>query len=160
MELAATAGLATGAGVTVDALLRTADPAISAIGDCAAYPGPQGARPLESVQAAVDGARCVAARLVGRAAPYAALPWFWSDQGGLRLQIAGLGGAHDAAVLRGDGKAFSTFLFRDGLLAAVESVNRPVDHVQARRILAAGGQLSPVEAADAGFALRDVGRAA
>ena len=75
-----------------DAHLQTSDPAISAIGDCVDFPNAAlGFRTrLESVQNAVDQARCVAARLVGRAAPYDALAWFWSDQGDLKLLIAGL----------------------------------------------------------------------
>jgi 3-phenylpropionate/trans-cinnamate dioxygenase ferredoxin reductase subunit len=157
-ELAAAAGLPVQGGVLVDATLRTADPDISAIGDCAAYPVGGGALCLESVQAAVDGARCVAARLLGRPAPYAALPWFWSDQGAAKLQIAGLGLGHDAVVMRGapGPGGFSAFLYRGGRLCAVESVGRPADHMQARRILAAGLGLSPELAADASHSLRQV----
>jgi 3-phenylpropionate/trans-cinnamate dioxygenase ferredoxin reductase subunit len=157
-DLAAEAGLPTRGGVLVDPLLRTADPDISAIGDCAAYPIGDSPTLLESVQAAVDGARCVAARLLGRPHPYAALPWFWSDQGAAKLQIAGLGIGHDLAVTRGEpGPAgFSTFLYRAGRLVAVESVGRPADHMQARRILSAGLHLPPGAAADATFALKGV----
>jgi 3-phenylpropionate/trans-cinnamate dioxygenase ferredoxin reductase subunit len=162
------AGLATGAGlpvrggVTVDELLRTADHDISAIGDCAAYPTSSGPVPLESVQAAVDGARCVAARLLGRPHPYTALPWFWSDQGAAKLQIAGLGFGHDSVVLRGapEGGSFSAFLYCGGRLVAVESVGRPADHIQARRILAAGLDLPPGLAADERHPLKLVGAAA
>ncbi len=91
--------------IAVDAMLATEDPAVSAIGDCASVPSPHagGARVrIESVQNAVDGARCVAARLTGRPAAFTAVPWFWSDQGPLKLQIAGLCQPHDHAVRRGD----------------------------------------------------------
>jgi 3-phenylpropionate/trans-cinnamate dioxygenase ferredoxin reductase subunit len=157
-DLAKAAGLPVAPGVAVDALLRTADPAISAIGDCAAYPLAEGGLCLESVQAAVDGARCVAARIAGRPRAYAATPWFWSDQGAARLQIAGLGRGHDQAVMRGapGPGGFSVFLYRGGRLVAVESASRPADHVQARRILAAGATLPPEFAADPGYSLRSV----
>lgn len=158
VELAADAGLATDNGIVVDAGLATADPAISAIGDCARYPSPfaEAMVRLESVQNAVDQARCVAARLVGRPAPYEAVPWFWSDQGELRLQIVGLTMGHDHAVVRGepgDGR-FSVFCFRNGRLLGIESVNRPADHIAGRRILAAHLDLSPEQAADPGYDLK------
>lgn len=157
IELAADAGLATDNGIVVDAHLATDDPAISAIGDCAAFPQPfaDGLRGrIESVQNAVDHARCVAARLTGAAQPYGAVPWFWSDQGPLKLQIAGLPAPHDHHVVRGDpdSRAFSVFCFRDGRLAGVESVNRPGDHMVGRRLL--GTALTPAQAADPTFDLK------
>jgi 3-phenylpropionate/trans-cinnamate dioxygenase ferredoxin reductase component len=158
-ELAAVAGLAVDNGVVVDAHLLTADPAISAIGDCAAYPqvfaGGSRMR-LESVQNAVDHGRCVAARLTGKAAPYKAVPWFWSDQGRLKLQIAGLPTPHAHSVVRGDlaSGAFSVFCFRDEKLIGVESVNKPADHMIARRLLGSSADLSPDEAADMTFDLK------
>ena len=161
--LAAEAGLAVANGVVVDEHLLTRDPMISAIGDCAAFPcrhagdnGDGAVLRLESVQNAVDQARCVAARLVGRPAPYASLPWFWSDQGSLKLQIAGLTTPHDRAVLRGGPTqgGFSVFCFRGTELAGVESVNRPLDHILARKLLAGGADLTPEQAADPGFDLK------
>ncbi|WP_407520103.1 NAD(P)/FAD-dependent oxidoreductase [Methylobacterium oryzisoli] len=158
-ELAAAAGLAVENGVVVDAQLLTADPAISAIGDCAAYPSPfaDGAPTrIEAVQNAVDHARCVAARLNGRPAAYGAVPWFWSDQGPLKLQIAGLAVPHDETVTRGDpgSGAFSVFCYRGGHLTGVESVNKPADHMVARRLLAGRIPLAPREAADPAFDLK------
>jgi 3-phenylpropionate/trans-cinnamate dioxygenase ferredoxin reductase subunit len=159
VELAADAGLAIANGIVVDEYLLTADPAISAIGDCAIYPSPfAGGAPtrLESVQNALDHARCVAARLVGKPAPYAAVPWFWSDQGPLKLQIAGIATAHEMAVVRGDpaSGAFSVFCYEGDRLAGVESVNRPADHMAARRLLAGRIALAPDEAADPSFDLK------
>lgn len=159
VELAAEAGLAVENGVVVDELLSTEDPAVSAIGDCAAFPCRHagGARVrLESVQNAADQARCVAARLVGRPAPYAAVPWFWSDQGPLKLQMVGLTAGHDTAVLRGDpdSGSFSVFCFRGGRLVGVESVNRPADHLAGRRLLAGAADLTPAQVADPAFDLK------
>jgi 3-phenylpropionate/trans-cinnamate dioxygenase ferredoxin reductase subunit len=158
-ELAAAADLEVGNGIVVDEQLLTADPAISAIGDCASFPCLQmrGAPTrLEAVQNAADHARCVADRLVGKPHRYEALPWFWSEQGKLRLQIAGLTTGHDQTVLRGDPESgsFSVFCYREGELVGIESINRPADHVHARRILAAGRVVTPEQAADPSFDLR------
>lgn len=158
-ELAAAAGLAVANGIVVDAELATEAANISAIGDCAAFPCHHAeGRPtrLEAVQNAADHARCVADRLVGKPHPYAALPWFWSEQGPLRLQIAGLTTGHDQAVLRGDPESgeFSVFCYKGGALLGVESINRPADHVHTRRLLAAGRQVAPEQAADPSFDLR------
>lgn len=158
-ELAALAGLETHNGIVVDENLSTADPHISAIGDCAAFPDPRGGGRrirLESVQNAADQARCLAARLTGAPRPYDALPWFWSYQGDLRLQIAGLSTGHDHTVVLGDeqGKGFSVLCFRESALVAVESVNRPADHMAARRLLTAGTTLTPEDTAEPGFSLR------
>ena len=160
-ELAAEADLPAEDGVRVDAFLATPDPAISAIGDCVRFPSPfaRGLTPdgtvrIESVQNAIDQGRCLAARLNGKPAAYAALPWFWSDQGAHKLQIAGLAGPGDASVVRGAGDAFSVFRFRDGALCAVESVDRAGDHMIARRLLTAGTPLSPEQAVDPGFDIK------
>jgi 3-phenylpropionate/trans-cinnamate dioxygenase ferredoxin reductase component len=158
-ELAAAAGLPVANGIVVDAALATADPLVSAIGDCASFPCVHAAGAptrLEAVQNAADHARCVADRITGRPHPYGALPWFWSEQGELRLQIAGLTNGHDETILRGDPESgqFSVFCYREGRLVGIESVNRPADHAQARRLLAAGRQVSPEDAADASFDLR------
>jgi 3-phenylpropionate/trans-cinnamate dioxygenase ferredoxin reductase subunit len=151
-ELAAAAGLAVDDGVVVDAHMSTSDPDISAIGDCATCPSRHtGSRlRLESVQNAVDQARCLAARLTGAPEPYTALPWFWSEQFDARLQIAGLSAGYDRAVVRGDpaSGAFSVFCFRHDRLVAVESVNRVPDHMAARRLLAAGRSLRPADVVD------------
>ena len=154
-ELAATAGLAVDNGIIVDGGMRTADPAIFALGDCASFPSHHtGARTrLESVQNATDQARHTARSILGRSERYAGLPWFWSQQGPLKLQIAGLGRHGDETVLRGDpaSGSFSVFCYRDGELAAVESVNRPADHMAARRLLTQGRSISPQDAVDPDF---------
>ena len=159
-ELAEAAGLKVENGIVVDEFLVTSDPAISAIGDCAYYPSRHlpGMVRLESVQNATDQGRAVAAWLMGEAAPYDALPWFWSIQGEARLQIAGLSKPGLEEVLRGDpasGK-FSVFLYEGERLACVESVNAPGDHMAARRIIAAGTRVDPDMAADTSVELKSL----
>ncbi len=157
-ELADSAGLAVNNGIVVDECLATEDPRVFAIGDCANFPTPfaVGRVRLESVQNAVDQGRCVAAQIAGKPAPYDKVPWFWSDQGDLKLQIAGITAGHDTAVLRGDMDSghFSVFCFRAGRLIGVESVNQTADHVVARRLLAGDPKLTPEQAADESYDLR------
>ena len=159
-ELAAQAGLPVRDGVLVDAHLMTEDPAISAMGDCARFPleGEPSAIRLESVQNAVDQARCIASRIAGRPAPYRKVPWFWSDQGAQRLQIAGLARPGDVAVLRGDVSEgrFSVLRLREGRLTAVESINHPADHMAARKLLTAPIHLTHTQAADARVKLAEL----
>ena len=158
VELAAQAGLPVAAGIIVDDHLSTADPNISAIGDCALYASPRfgGSLRLESVQNATDHARCVAARLTGDAKPYDGLPWFWSDQGPDKLQMVGLTTGYDQVVVRGDrgAGAFSAFCYKSGRLLGIESVNRAGDHMFGRRLLAANRSITPEQAADASFDLK------
>jgi 3-phenylpropionate/trans-cinnamate dioxygenase ferredoxin reductase component len=157
-ELAREAELAVDNGIVVDQHLATADPAILAIGDCANFPTPfaTGRVRLESVQNAVDQARCAAAYIAGKPAPYDKVPWFWSDQGDLKLQIAGITVGHDTSVLRGDPESgrFSVFCYRAGRLIGVESVNQTADHVVARRLLAGDPNLTQEQAADESYDLR------
>jgi 3-phenylpropionate/trans-cinnamate dioxygenase ferredoxin reductase subunit len=158
VELAAEAGLPVASGIIVDRQLRTADPDISAIGDCALYESARFGVPLrlESVQNATDHARCVAMRLAGKPEDYDGVPWFWSDQGSDKLQMAGLTAGFDRSVLRGDPEqdAFSAFCFKNGKLIGVESVNRAGDHVFARRALGANKSITPEQAADLSFDLK------
>jgi 3-phenylpropionate/trans-cinnamate dioxygenase ferredoxin reductase subunit len=158
VELAAEAGLPVAAGIIVNEQLLTADPNISAIGDCALFASPRfgGSLRLESVQNATDHARCVAARLTGDAKTYDGLPWFWSDQGDDKLQIAGLTTGYDRVVERGDRQArsFSAFCYRAGQLVGIESVNRAADHVFGRKILGLNRSIEPEQAADLSFDLK------
>ena len=158
VELAAEAGLPTASGIIVNDRLLTADPDISAIGDCALFESPRfgGSLRLESVQNATDHARCVAARLTGDDKSYDGQPWFWSDQGDDKLQIAGLTTGYDHVVLRGDPaqRAFSAFCYRQGRLVGIELVNRAGDHMFGRRFLGMDRQLAPDKAADPTFDLK------
>ena len=141
-ELAAAAGLDVDRGIVVDEYLQTSDPSIYCIGDVAWFKSefvPEWGR-VESVQNAVDQARCLAQTLTGSTSRYHDLPWFWSQQAGHRLQIAGIRTAADAAHTRvsDDQKKFSVFCYRGEKLVAIESVDQPKVHMQARRLLGAG----------------------
>lgn len=165
-DLAGQTGLAVADGILVDGTLRTSDPRVFAVGDCARFPGPgpdTGTVRLESVQNAVDQARHVARQIAtGDVSEYRALPWFWSDQKGLKLQIAGLAHGHDRThPLGGPGTGrFSVLLFRAERLIAVESVNRPGDHAAARRLLASGRTVTARDATAPGFDLKGAVRTA
>ncbi|MBR0970763.1 NAD(P)/FAD-dependent oxidoreductase [Bradyrhizobium japonicum] len=158
IELAAEAGLPVAAGIIVDEFLATADPDISAIGDCALFASPRfgGSLRLESVQNATDHARCLAARLTGDRKAYDSHPWFWSDQGEDKLQIAGLTTGYDRVVLRGSpaNKAFSAFCYKGDNLLGIESINRAGDHMFGRRLLGMDRSITPAQAADESFDLK------
>jgi 3-phenylpropionate/trans-cinnamate dioxygenase ferredoxin reductase subunit len=155
-ELAIEAGLPVSNGIVVDERLRSGNENIYAIGDCTDHPNPfadpvtGGRARIESVQNAVDQAKCVAAAIVGRAEDYRAVPWFWTDQFDIKLQMAGLSGGYGQVVMRGEpeSRKFSVFYFRNGRLAAIDSVNRPGDHLAGRKLIGAGTALTAEQAAD------------
>jgi 3-phenylpropionate/trans-cinnamate dioxygenase ferredoxin reductase component len=155
--LAQQAGLACERGVIVDACGRTADPLIVAAGDCTARRLPDGGLlRLESVQNATEGAKAAAAALLGQERPFTAVPWFWSDQFDKKLQMAGLSAGAETWAVRGDmtsGAPFSIYQFQAGRLLAVDSINAPKDHMQARKLLQAGVSPTLDQAADLGFDL-------
>lgn len=151
-ELAEQIGLAVDNGVVVDLFAQTEDPDIVAAGDCTNhYNGFCGRRlRLESVPNATEQARVAAASICGKRAPHASLPWFWSDQYNLKLQMAGLSQDHDAAVLRGSMAAdnFVVFYLRDGVVIAVDSVNRPADFMVGKKLVAGRVRAEPSVLAD------------
>lgn len=158
-EIAEAAGLAVDNGIVVDEHLLTRDPQISAIGDCASYPSVHAGQRtrLESVQNAVDQGRYVARRLTGQVTGgYADVPWFWTNQFDMRIQTAGIGGADDERLLRGERQSgrFSVFRFRAGTLVGIESVGRPADHMAARKILAGELRPTPEQVAASDFDLK------
>ena len=160
VDLAREAGLTISNGIAADEFLKTSDEKIFAIGDCVEYPNPfaGGRVRLESVQNAVDQAVAVARTIMGRPAPYSAVPWFWSDQFDIRLQMAGLSTGFDRTVLRGtmESHKFSVFYFAGPKLVGVDSVNRPADHLGARKLLGAQKTLTPEQAADESISLKDL----
>jgi 3-phenylpropionate/trans-cinnamate dioxygenase ferredoxin reductase subunit len=158
VELAAGAGLSIDNGITVDDHLTTTAPNVVAIGDCVSFHHwALGRRVrLESVQNAVDQGKTAAATLLGKSEPYRAVPWFWSDQGDVKLQMVGLSMDATRSVLRGrpaDG-AFSVFHYAGDRLVAIDSINRAGDHMVGRRFLAAGLSPAPEIVADEGADLK------
>jgi 3-phenylpropionate/trans-cinnamate dioxygenase ferredoxin reductase component len=137
-ELAAAAGLVCDNGIIVDECARTADPLIMAAGDCTAQTMPDGSLlRLESVQNAVEQGKSAASALMGQPRPFTDTPWFWSDQYDVKLQMAGLFEGYDDAVVRGQlsERKASVFYYREDRLIRVDSLNRPVDHMAARKLL-------------------------
>ena len=139
----AEAGAVCGNGVHVDEYCRTSLPDIYAIGDCAAHENrfAGGVRiRLESVQNANDQANIVAKGITGAPEPYAATPWFWSNQYDLKLQTVGLCQGHDDLVVRGDpdARSFSVVYLRGGRVIALDCVNAVKDYVQGRKLIEAG----------------------
>ena len=161
VELAADAGLKIDNGIVVDQHARTDDPAIYAIGDCANLPNTYsttGRVRLESVQNGIDQAKHAAAAIMGKPKPYNEVPWFWSDQYDLKLQIAGLGTPEDRIVLRGDptSRSFAAFRLRDGVVAAVEAVNAAPEYMMGRRLIAARARVAPERLADKTVPMKDM----
>ena len=159
IALAQAAGLDCQDGIMVDEFTRTSDPLIAAAGDCTNHPSAYAQRRLrlESVQNAVDQARVAAATLCGQPKAYNTVPWFWSDQYDLKLQVVGLSGGHDKWVLRGSpaSRSFSVFYFLSGRLIAADSINRMQDHMLARRLIADGARLDPLKIADERISLTE-----
>ena len=160
MTLAEACGLACGNGIAVDASMRTSDPAILAIGDCALFPGlrASGALRLESVQNANDQAKVAAATMLDQPQTYQAVPWFWTEQGSLRIQMAGLLPKNGSCWRRPgkDETSFSLLHYEQGELRCVESVNAPADHMGARKLLEAGVSPAAERACDPALALRSL----
>ncbi|GHH83775.1 ferredoxin [Streptomyces sulfonofaciens] len=162
-ELARQLGLLCEDGIVVDACARTSNPAVVAAGDCTVQPHPvtgRGRVRLESVHNAVAQAQAAAAALLGRRPAQAAgqVPWFWSFQGDLRLQIAGLSTGYDTCVVRGDreGERFSVLYYREGRLLAVDAVNRPADYMAVRTALGRRATIPADLAADADTPLKSL----
>lgn len=158
--LADVAGLSVGNGIIVDTSLRTSDPNIFAIGDCVCFPSPlthQNIR-LESVQNAVDQAKVVAANICNTPVEYKSIPWFWSEQAGLRIQIAGLTSSADKVIVIGDPEAgkFSVCCFVNGQFIGTESINQPADHMASRKLLAMNRSIKIEELSSPGITLKSL----
>ena len=166
--LARAAGLHCDNGIVVDAALRSSDAAILAIGDVARFPvstrwAPAGGLlRLESVQNANDHARTAALSLQGQQPAYAALPWFWSEQGSMRLQMAGLMPAPDGTGVQrhrrpgANAASFSILHYQGERLLCVETVNAPMDHMMSRKLMEAGISPPPAVACDPAVPLKSL----
>ena len=164
VELAETAGLECDNGILVDEFCRTSDPRILAVGDCTNHPNSLLGRRLrlESVHNAQEQAKTAAATICGILEPYAQVPWFWSDQYDLKLQIAGLTEGYDEVVLRGDPdeRAFAAFYLRDSRLIAVDAINSAREFMLSKKLIAIGARFDPEILADPEIAFKDMADAA
>jgi 3-phenylpropionate/trans-cinnamate dioxygenase ferredoxin reductase subunit len=158
-QLAEAAGLACDDGILVDNQVRTDDERIYAIGDVARFELARygRSRRLESVQNAIEQGKAAAASICGDAVDYNPVPWFWSDQYELKLQIAGLIEGADTMVRRGDPEAgnFALFHLKDGRLVACEAVNSAPEYMAAQRMIAVGATPDPERLRDTSVAMRD-----
>ena len=139
-ELAAAAGLVVDNGIEINDHARTSAPDIVAAGDCASHVMARYGRRirLESVPSAGEQAKVAAATICGKSKKIAALPWFWSDQYDLKLQIAGLNTGYDEVVLSGDptrDRDFSCFYLHAGELIAADCIKRPRDFMFSKRVI-------------------------
>ena len=158
-ELAREAGILCDGGIVVDLAARTSDPSVFAIGDCTKRPLPLYERTmrLESVPNALEQAKQAASAICGKPAPAPEVPWFWSDQYDLRLQIVGIPFDATAIVVRGDVAAGKFALFHitdDGTVRAVEAVNAPPEFMGGRRIIQRGVKLTPERIADTSITMQ------
>jgi len=160
-ELAEQAGLDVDDGIVVDDRCQTSDPDIYAVGDCTSHPNTIYERRLrlESVHNAIEQAKTAANNLCGVDTRYSQVPWFWSDQYDLKLQIAGLSAGYDDVVIRGNpaDRSFACLYLSGGHLIAVDAVNAPRDFVQSKSLIAARAVIAADELADTSKQLKDLG---
>lgn len=149
-DLARAAGLRVDSGIAVDGRCRTSAPEIFAAGDCANFPWRGVRTRLESVQNAIDHAEHAAAAMLGAAGEYDPVPWFWSDQYDVKLQIAGLNRGYTAVVPR-PGKrerSASVWYYRGDVLIAVDAMNDALSYGIGKKLLEAGGTIPRTAVAD------------
>ncbi len=159
-DLATNAGLEVSDGIVVDDRCRTSDPDIYAVGDCTYHPNDLLGHPirLESVHNAVEQAKTAAANVCGEDQRYAQVPWFWSDQYDLKLQIAGLSQGYGQTIIRGDPskRSFSCLYLNDGRLIAVDAINKPKDFIQSKKLIADRAVIDTSLLADSTVELKDM----
>lgn len=159
-ELATAAALEVDNGIVVDDHCMTSDPDIFAVGDCTSHPNAIYGRQLrlESVHNALEQAKTAAANICGADVAYSQVPWFWSDQYDLKLQIAGLSDGYDDVVIRGKPaeRAFSCLYLREGRLIAVDAINAPRDFVQSKALIADRATIDLGKLTDPDIALKEL----
>lgn len=160
-ELAQGAGLAVDDGILVDEYCRTADPRVFAVGDCTRHPCAQngGLRRVESVPNAIEQAKTVAGFLAGNPRPYDVVPWFWSDQYDVKLQVVGTCPGHDEMVVRGEcqgGRSFTVFYLKDGAIRAADVINNSRDFMIAKKLVSAQARVGSTELADQAIPLKEL----
>ena len=160
LELAADSGLDVANGIVVDDHCRTSDASVYAIGDCTWHPNKLLGTELrlESVHNALEQAKTAAGNICGEDLSYAQVPWFWSDQYDLKLQIAGLSQGYDQVVVRGNPEegSFSCLYLRNGQFISIDAVNAPRDFIQAKALIAARARIDPALLADSAVQIKDM----
>ncbi len=159
-ELAEAAGLAVDDGILVDDRCQSSDADIYSVGDCTRHPNSiyQRHLRLESVHNALEQAKTAAANICGQEKQYSQVPWFWSDQYDLKLQIAGLSDGYDDVVIRGNPaeRSFACLYLKDGRLIATDAVNAPREFVQSKALIAAQAKIDRDRLADTGLELKEL----
>lgn len=160
-ELAEDAGLACDNGILVDEYCRTDDPRILAVGDCTRHPNRFLNRSLrlESVHNAVEQGKTAAATILGQDKPYQQVPWFWSDQYDLKLQIVGLSQGHDRLVIRGNPaeRSYAAVYFdAENRLIAVDAISSPREFMAAKKLIPAGARMDPDRVADTSVPFKEL----
>ena len=160
VELAESAGIRVDNGIRVDDHCRTNVEDVYAVGDCTNHPNNLLGRQLrlESVHNALEQAKTAASNICGDDLEYAQVPWFWSDQFDLKLQIAGISDGYDRTVMRGDpaDRSFSCLYLKDGRLIAIDSINAPRDFMQSKALIGNHAVISPDMLANVDIALKDM----
>ena len=159
--LAESAGLKVENGIVVNDRAQTSDPAIFAAGDCTFHHNPIYDRwvRLESVQNATDQSRVAAAAACGKEVRYNAVPWFWSEQYDLMLQIAGLSQGYDEIILRGDlenSRSFAAFYLKAGRVIAVDAINKPQEFMFSKKLIPLQKTVDKIRLADAGTPIKEL----
>jgi 3-phenylpropionate/trans-cinnamate dioxygenase ferredoxin reductase subunit len=164
VALAEAAGLKCSNGIIVDEFCRTSDPHIWAAGDCTNHPNDLLGRRLrlESVHNATEQGKTAALSMLGRPEPYAQVPWFWSDQYDLKLQMTGMAELYTAMVIRGDpaARSFGAFYFVGEQLIAAHCINMAREFMLSKKLIAAGAKLQPDAVADVGQPFKSLADAA
>lgn len=160
-ELAEQAGLTVENGIVVDEACVTSDPNIVAAGDCVNHYNKlyDCRMRLESVPSANEEAKVAAASICGKAKAYQNLPWFWSDQYDMKLQMAGISQGYDQVVIRGDAskeRSFAAFYFKDGRLICADCINRPQEFILSKRIISQTLTCDPARLIDESIPVKEL----
>lgn len=159
-ELARQVGLEIDSGIVVDSHAQTSDRHILAVGDCAQHFNMFLGRSLriESVPSAQEQAKTAALTICGKPLAHAAVPWFWSDQFDLKLQMVGLSQGYDQLVIRGDvaAESFCAFYLCEGRVLSVDAINRPQEFMVAKRLVAERVVVDPQSLADESVILKSL----
>lgn len=160
IELAEAAGLHVDNGIVVDEQCRSSHPDIFAAGDCTMHPNSLLGKNLrlESVHNALEQAKTAAANMCGKDVRYAQIPWFWSDQYDLKLQMAGLSQGYDEMVVRGDitTRSFALFYLKQGRLIATDAVNRAPEFMMSKKLIADRAVIAPERLKDESIAMKQI----